>query len=298
VNRHLKGVNGSGTPYHSGEREVQRLVGRAEEAAEVGRTVSRIISLGASRFLARQRLAVSASLDAAGRPWASLLTGPMGFVRPVDERLLRIAVSPGAGDPLADNLAVRPELALLVLDPRTRQRMRFNGRGLARPEGVFLLTDQAYGNCPKYIQMRRLVGENTVAPGAPTRRQCLDRRQQDFVAEADTLFIASFHPEGGADASHRGGRPGFVRVESGRRLSIPDYPGNNMFNTLGNLAGYPRAGLLFVDFGGGAVLQLTGRATLHTAPERCLSLDIEEVRETRDGCPLRWELVEYSPSNP
>jgi uncharacterized protein len=240
---------------------------------------------------------VAASLDATGRPWASLLTGPAGFVRAIDERLLGIAVAPDAGKPLADNLAVRPELALLVFDPRTRQRMRFNGRGLSS-DGVFLMTDQVYGNCPKYIQKRRLIGESPLPPGTPVRSKGLDARQRDLVTRADTLFIASFHPQGGADASHRGGQPGFVRVEGGHRVSIPDYPGNNMFNTLGNLVRYPRAGLLFVDFEQGGVLQMTGRATLDMAPERRVSLDVEEVWETRNGSPLRWELVEYSPSNP
>jgi uncharacterized protein len=272
-------------------------VGVVEEAVEVGRIISRTIPPGAVRFLATQRLAVSASLDATGRPWASLLTGPPGFVRAIDERLLGIAVSPEAGKPLADNLAVRPELALLVLDPRTRQRVRFNGRGLSS-DGVFLMTDQVYGNCPKYIQKRRLIGESPLPPGTPVRTRGLDARQRDLVTRADTAFIASFHPQGGADASHRGGHPGFVRVESGHRLSIPDYPGNNMFNTLGNLVAYPRAGLLFVDFEQGGVLQITGRATLDMAPERRVSLDVEEVWETRNGSHLRWELVEYSPSNP
>ena len=90
-----------------------------------------------------------------GRVWASLLTGPPGFVQPVDPQLLRLAAQPAPGDPLADNLEARPELGLLVLDPTTRQRMRFNGRGMRRPEGLFLLVDQAYGNCPKYIQLRQ-----------------------------------------------------------------------------------------------------------------------------------------------
>jgi predicted pyridoxine 5'-phosphate oxidase superfamily flavin-nucleotide-binding protein len=124
----------------------------------------------------------------------------------------------------------------------------------------------------------------------------LDARQRAWIGNADTLFIASFHPEGGADASHRGGFPGFVSVLGDDRLAFPDFPGNAMFNTLGNLTEYPRAGLLFVDFETGDVLQLSGRAQVES--DFSVRLDVDEVRETRAASPLRFRLVEYSPAIP
>jgi predicted pyridoxine 5'-phosphate oxidase superfamily flavin-nucleotide-binding protein len=284
-------------PYHAGEIEVQARRGVREEAELVGGIVSAEISPAAARFLLRQRMAVAASLDATGRPWASLLTGPPGFLEAVDDRLLRIAGAPP--DPLLiSNLAARPELGLLVLDPGTRQRMRFNGRGQASPEGLFLLADEVYGNCPKYVQRRRLVGDAGGTPGRTRSASSLSRRQWSRIEGADTFFIASFHPRGSADASHRGGRPGFVRVLDTRTLVFPDYPGNNMFNTLGNLAGCPRAGLLFVDFESGEVAQLTGGARLIWEPEPAVRVEIDEVRETPGGSPLRFELLEAWPGNP
>ena len=292
--RHQKGVN---SPYHDGEREVQRRAGVLQDAEAVGRGIRSTLPRGTDRFLARQRLAVAGSLEARDRVWASLLSGPPGFVQPVDPQLLRLAARPAPGDPLAGNLETRPELGLLVLDPTTRQRMRFNGRSLPRPEGLFLLVDQAYGNCPKYIQLRQPQRDGDVAAAEPVRiRATLDERQRSAIAHADTFFIASFHPEGGADASHRGGRPGFVRVLAEDRLAFDNYAGNGMFNTLGNLVAHPQAGLLFLDFETGDVLQLTGRARV----ERDFStvVEIDEVRETRGTSPLRYRLVEPSPSNP
>ena len=91
------------------------------------------------------------------------------------------------------------------------------------------------------------------------RSSSLSAAQRARIGAADTFFIASAHPEGGADASHRGGRPGFVRVTGQRSLAFPDYPGNNMFNTLGNLTAdqarrmnIPRdiQGAVVVDIGG------------------------------------------------
>lgn len=287
----------SSSPFHAGEIEIQRRAGVLDDARRVGRIIAGTIPQGASRFLATQRIAVAASLDAEGHAWASLLTGPAGFLEVVDERMLRIEATPPPGDPLTDNLRVRPELALLALDPRTRQRMRFAGRGLLAPEGIFLLADQVYGNCPKYIQLRRLEPEGLPAPAGLVRRTArLGARAQALVASADTFFIASAHPEGGADASHRGGNPGFVTVVDDRRLRFPNYAGNNMFNTLGNLQVYPRAGLLFVDFEQGDLVSMTGQASLDS--DLAVELEIDAVVEMPGGSSLRWSLVEYSPANP
>jgi hypothetical protein len=287
----------SSGPYHDGERQVQRRVGVVREAEALARMVSRSVTPAMARFLSTQRMAVAATLDGGGRPWASLLTGDAGFVQAVDDRLLLLAARPDESDPLSANLRHRPELGLLLIDPRTRQRIRANGRGLLSSEGVFLRTDAVYGNCPKYIQKRRIIAETEPEPSAVVRAAALDARQRSWIASADTFFIASFDAEGGPDASHRGGRPGFVRVLDAHRLAFPDYPGNNTFNTLGNLVRHPRAGLLFVDFTSGAVLQLTGRTEVLFAPERAVTFEVEDVVERR-GASARWELVEPSPSNP
>jgi predicted pyridoxine 5'-phosphate oxidase superfamily flavin-nucleotide-binding protein len=292
------GITRGMSAFHPGEIEVQARLGAREDAERVGRIVASEIPSMVRPLLVGQRMAVAASLDTRGRPWASLLTGPAGFIQATDDRLLRVAVSPPPGDPLAANLRARPELGLLVIDPRTRRRLRVNGRGLLSAEGVFLLADEVYGNCPKYIQKRRLVGESEGEAREARRSSSLDARTRALVAGADTFFIATWHPAGGADASHRGGRPGFVRVLDERTLEFPDYPGNNMFNSLGNLVGYPRAGLLFVDFERGDLLQLTGHAQVLWEPETAVRVTLEEVRETPKGSSLRFELVEPSPVNP
>ncbi|MBZ4358990.1 pyridoxamine 5'-phosphate oxidase family protein, partial [Mycobacterium tuberculosis] len=62
--------------------------------------------------------------------------------------------------------------------------------------------------------------------------------------------------------SHRGGMPGFVRVDDARTLTTPDFSGNRFFNTLGNLQHDPRAGLLFVDFDNGDLLYVAARAEI------------------------------------
>jgi hypothetical protein len=283
-------------PYHEDELRIQERFGVREPAQAVGRTIAAGISAAAARFVLRQRFAVAASIDARGTVWASPLFGRHGFATAVDRQLLHLATAPTAGDPLRDDLTARPELGLLMIDLTTRQRMRFNGRGLLADNGLFLSVAQVYGNCPKYIQRRTELPDAPPRPSPPRVSERLDERQAAWIAGADTLFVASHHPEGGADASHRGGSPGFVEVLGPRRMAFPDYPGNAMFNTLGNLVANPAIGLLFVDFAAGDVLQLAGQAEV--GPEGQVTVAIEVVRESPGACPLRYAFAERSPANP
>ena len=98
-----------------------------------------------------------------------------------------------------------------------------------------------------------------------------------------------------------------MEVLDERHLAWPDYAGNSMFQTLGNLETDPHAGLVFVDFATGDLLQLIGRARVDFDParaakfagaERIVDFEIDAVRETRAALPLRSYAVEASPYNP
>ena len=303
-------------PYHEGELEVQRRAGVAATAERVGRIVRSEIPEVAREFLGEQRFAVLAAADGEERVWATLVHGERGFLA-ASEHVLRIAARPGPEDPLAGSLAGETDVGVLVIDLATRRRMRINGRARPRGEGGLWGADgleiaprEVYANCPKYIQQRSMEPERG-APGASAakveRGFALTAAHGRLIAGADTLFIGSRHPEAGADASHRGGNPGFVRVDAWDRLTFPDYSGNAMFNTLGNLAADPRAGLLFVDFDQGSTLQLTGRASIDWSreaaggfrgAERVVGFSVERVVETIGVLPLRGRLVSRSPHNP
>jgi predicted pyridoxine 5'-phosphate oxidase superfamily flavin-nucleotide-binding protein len=295
--------------FHEGERQVQARAGVEAESRSLGRGISRIIPAGARPFLEAQRIAVLAGADGAGRVWASLLTGQPGFITAPNPRSVRLAVVLPDGDPLNEALGSGRPLGVLVLDPERRRRLRINGRVSDGPAGTIeIRTEEVFGNCLKYIQAR--TPQSVIEPGEAAvinRGSGLTLAQRHAIERADTLFIASVHEGTGADASHRGGQPGFVRVLDGRRLRIPDYAGNNMFQTLGNIAINPRVGLLFVDFDTGTTLQLTGRARILWAPEdymeltgarRVVEVEIDEIVESTGRGPLGWRFVEYSPFNP
>lgn len=293
--------------YHAGELEVQERAGGREVASRIAASINSAIPAVARKFLEERRMAIAATVNAQGRPWASLLAGERGFIRVLEDHLVRLDAVPAAGDPVGGNLLAGARIGLIVPDLATRRRVRLNGRiERAREGSIVIRTDEVYSNCPKYIQLR---GEEHAAPlavAASRSAASLDEGQRRWIRRADTFFIASFHPDGGADASHRGGIPGFVRVE-GDRLVWPDYQGNSMYNTLGNIAAYPRAGVVFPDFETGATLQLTGRAEIDWDPghaqgiagaQRLVALAIEGVVEIQHAFPLALRLREYSPFNP
>ncbi|MBF6165818.1 pyridoxamine 5'-phosphate oxidase family protein [Streptomyces gardneri] len=292
-------------PFHSGEVAVQRRMGQADIAARVGRMIRRDIPAVAADFLAEQRMVVLAAADEAGRLWASELAGQPGFVRALDDRTISVRTRPAAADPLREALTHRVRVGMIALQPQRRRRMRVNGRSTPEGDGLRIVTDQVYSNCPKYISRRELESY-TPDPEPPVVRHGveLDAAQQAAVAAADTFFVATADADGNADASHRGGNPGFLRVLSPTRLRWPDYRGNSMFMTLGNIEVNPRCGILIPDWAGAAALQLTGTAELVWAPEtfaagaQCsLEFTIEEVRQRRGGA-LRWGPAELSPVNP
>lgn len=294
--------------YHRGEIEVQARAGVREMAARISDVIRPEIPLYTRDFLENQRTVVVGFTGAGGRVWASLLTGEPGFLRVIDERTLRIDACPVPGDPLDENSKPGMEVGLISIDFSSRRRMRLNGKAEGRPEGLYVYAEQVYGNCTKYIQAREpgTAGASiSVETGSARHAETLTDEQRRLICSSDTFFIASAHPDGGADASHRGGLPGFVRLLNEDTLAFPDYSGNNMFNTLGNIVANPKTGLLFVDFERGGTLQLSGEARVIWDPvraaefagaRRVVEFRIEETVE--NIVPLRWRFVAYSPFNP
>jgi hypothetical protein len=101
--------------------------------------------------------------------------------------------------------------------------------------------------------------------------------------------------------------PGFVRVHDEHRLSFPDYAGNFMFQTLGNLELDPRAGLVFADYPSGTLVHLTGHARVEWAAERrgefegaerVVDLEVQGVIERPGVLPLTETFIDYSRFNP
>lgn len=304
-------------PFHHGELEVQERLGvRTEVDLFARRSIRDYLPEQHRTFYAGLPFLLLGAVDRGGRPWASMIAGNPGFVSSPDQRRLDIAARPLHGDPILADISVGADLGVLGLEPATRRRNRIAGR-VARNDaaGFSILVDQTFGNCPQYIQARHV--ELTADLGhieAGGEVRVSDRFDQSVAAlltGADTLFIATVFRQQdgvasqGADVSHRGGRPGFVRVEDDRTFIFPDFPGNRYYNTLGNIEVNPKAGFLFPDFLNGDLVYMTGAAEVvwdgrairdYDGAERFVRFHAEEVLHVEKSMPFRFTFDSYSPS--
>ncbi len=293
-------VTPAGWPFHPGERTAQELAG----GGSAGGAIRSFMPDQHRRFFAQLPFVAVATTDDGG-PVATLWTGRPGFVHSPDPHTLRIAITldpadPAPADPASRAFVAGAPFGLLGIELASRRRNRANGVITAvDPDGVTLSVRQSFGNCPQYIHPRDAI--TAPASAAPAEQlRGLDRAAAAAIAAADTFFVATAartgEPTGGVDISHRGGPPGFVRVD-GDVLTIPDYPGNRYFNTLGNLVSDPRAALVFVDFARGDLLHLQGRAEIQwhgpevsalAGAERLWRVHVERGWRRRAALPLRW----------
>ena len=303
------------SPYHEGELQVQARVGVLDEGAMNSRVIQDSIIKGALKFITQLPMVVFGSLDQDHHVWASVFTGTPGFMHAEDDRRVTFDLTsmvPNPDDPFWENIQRNAQVGMLAIELASRRRLRINGR-ITRVSGTVLKlhVEESYPNCPKYIQKRHLTFPQSgfdFVPSSSEQGERLGLNQRTLIAKADTFFVASVHPERGVDASHRGGLPGFVKTVDDRTLRIPDYPGNSMFNTLGNFTANPRAGLTFPDFESGRTLQVIGRPEIlydvEDLPDetggtkRYWLLHIDRWLETTHATPMNWEFLDASPYNP
>ena len=294
-----------GSPFHAGEREVQERLGVRDIEDWARKVVRPFLPEQHREFHTSLPFLVAAAMDDQGRPWATLLTGPDGFITSPDPRSLVMDGVSLDGDPLSGALSSGKHLGLLGIELADRRRNRINGRvGVGEDDRLIFDVDQSFGNCPQYIREREWTRIENHTAGSNEKYESLTAKQRDWIGRADTFFIASgYIGDGdsstfGMDASHRGGEPGFVQVIDDKRIQFPDFAGNNHYNTLGNIVRNPKVGFLFVDFPTGSLLHLTGRASIDWDSEavakipgarRIVTFEIDEIRERRLAVPLRWE---------
>ncbi|WP_166222054.1 pyridoxamine 5'-phosphate oxidase family protein [Pseudomonas atagonensis] len=298
------------SPWHAGEQQLQAQVGVAERMEEFGRKVIRTWMPDQHReFYQQLPFMLYGAVDAEGRPWASVLEGAPGFAHSPDPQHLQFTGLPADDDPA--QLRNGEPVGLLGIELHTRRRNRLNGHvGGLNGRGFVVSVDQAFGNCPQYIQLRQF--QRVPLSDAQTRpaqqSDALDDAARRLIEGADTFFVASYVDVDGqrsVDVSHRGGQAGFVRVE-GNRLTIPDFAGNLHFNTLGNLLLNPKAGLLFIDFSTGDLLQLSGRTEIllddpqieaFQGAERLWRFEVEKMVRRPAALALRWRFDGMSPTS-
>jgi len=308
------GWSHSESPFHPGELAIQARLGVQDRLDTQGRRVIRdYLPDQHQQFFAQLPYVIVGTVDTASNPWASILVGQPGFLSSPSDRTLKVAAKPLFGDPLISALARGVDIGLLGIELHTRRRNRINGTVTTiYPDGFDVQIGQTFGNCPQYIQARmfELKDADIIAPKPIHSITALREAERRMVAIADTFFIATAYQAAaagatsGVDVSHRGGRPGFVRIDDETTLTIPDFSGNHHFNTFGNLELNPRAGLLFIDFNRGDLLYLTGTAKViwegaeissYPGAERLLRFQLKKGYRVEGSLPLLWSEPKFSP---
>lgn len=290
------------TPFHPGELKAQTKVGVADVADWAAGFIRPSMPDQHRAFFAQLPFLVLAGADEDGQHWVTLLDGPDGFVRSPDPQTLTVDSTPDPQDPLAPALTGGTDIGMLGIELATRRRNRLSGAFRANGSGYAIDIRQSFGNCPKYIHERRWWRVPAGTKPAAMQSSALSDDHIKRIRAADTLFIGTGqqaktnHASNGFDASHRGGAPGFVQVTRPTHLRLPDYAGNNFFNTIGNLLENPRIGLVFVDFETGGLLHVTGRAAIDWEAKdshdsnalRMIDVTIDAVVDRPAALSLRW----------
>jgi predicted pyridoxine 5'-phosphate oxidase superfamily flavin-nucleotide-binding protein len=306
------------SPFHPGEQQAQSRAGTRERTEMIGQRAIRSFMPDQHRdFFGQLSFVVLGSVDPDGWPWASIVSGQPGFTTSSTPTSLEINAQPVQHDPLGTSLIIGTPIGVLGIELANRRRNRVNAKvaGVAS-DRIALEVQQSFGNCPQYIQTHDL--RFARAPDTPIELRSdtfatLDDAARTLISTANTFYVSSYvtaetdTATEGVDVSHRGGQSGFVSVAE-NTLTIPDYAGNNFFNTIGNFIANPKAGLLFTDVTTGDVLMLTGRVDLlwddhpkvQAIPgaERAWRFTLDHGVRIYDALPFRAELTECSPYCP
>ncbi len=313
----LSGWGKDTSPFHKGEKEFHERLGIAEKQESIGQRILRPFMPDQHReFFEKLPFMIMGSIDDTGRPWASIVFGKPGFITTPTDKKLKFETRALDGDPLANNLKADSPVSFLGIELPTRRRNRVNAIiSQASNTGFEADVVQSFGNCPQYIQARAPkfkrepnIKEQTLEKETITE---ISGHVKSIIENADSLYVASHNHEddprdtGGVDVNHRGGRNGFVKIE-GNTLTVPDFIGNFSFNTLGNFMVNPKAGLLFIDYESGDIVQLTGTTEIlweddpivkaFKGAERAWRFTLEEGVLIKDAVPLQWEFESYSPN--
>lgn len=268
--------------FHEHEQALQQRLGKKSMMDKVGKNFIRpFMPQQHCEFFAELQYVFIGVIDSQLKPWAHILYHSTSLIKVMDDRHLQINISEMPRSQLPP-LKSGTDLGLLGINLSNKRRNRVTGTIVEVTQTSFSIEiKQSFGNCAKYIQPRALIPRHlsgeTATGQKVTEFNVFNKSIQTLIQQADTFFVASYYfnqsilskaelASNGADVSHRGGEPGFVHIDNSTQLTIPDYVGNNFFNTLGNIQGTGKAGLMFIDFKNSHILTMTGKASILPNP--------------------------------
>ncbi|KAL9610394.1 MAG: hypothetical protein Q9167_004904 [Letrouitia subvulpina] len=322
--------------WHEGEQAMHEML---HVPTHENPTVPFLSPFG-TRFLPSAPLIAIGTLDSNGRPWTNVIGGEPGIARPLGSSNIgiRTLVDPEF-DPVVnillshqDQIEARPAstkkiVSALSIDLAARNRLKLAGtikviaveqlgsdsdgaEAKAAEAQMVIKIDQSLGNCPKYLNKKNITPV-IPEPSLASDSLPLPNEAVRLLDKADLFFISSSYHHSYMGTNDRGGPKGFVRIfqndTSETVLVYPEYSGNRLYQTLGNLQTTPQAGLVFPDFETGDVLYVTGTteivvgkkaAAILPRSNLAVKIHVSSARFVYKGLAFRGQDGEPSPYNP
>ncbi|KAF4553012.1 Hypothetical protein D9617_8g050250 [Elsinoe fawcettii] len=320
--------------WHEGEQQMHRRL----RVPEMDNPATPGLSPQLAAALPRMPLLAIGTLDKDDRPWTTLWGGEKGLSQSLGGGMMGVRTPvPSELDPVveilvggkADGEVVKEEgqgrlISGLIIDLETRKRVKLAGRMIAGAlaaqendnenvhEGLLQLVvkvDESLGNCPKYLN-KKAISPAHPAPRLISDTPTLHPKAVDLIHKSDLFFLSTTHSQFDMDTNHRGGPPGFVRILTNKDKAVivyPEYSGNRLYQSLGNMMTNPKAGICFPDFATGDCLYVTGTteilvgkdaASVIAKSNLAVKVTVDSARFIEAILPLRGTAGEASPYNP
>jgi len=265
--------------YHAGQIAVQEEAKTRHVADKLAHWVGPVgeFALGADLFL-------FATAGADGVLSFAVLSGAPPLVEVADESGVQLHFPPGLA-PLPPAPVACGGLAISLGQAR---RARINGLLVSNGGDNKLVARETFTLCRKYMAPSVALEERPhLGPVACEPLALDDPWLSALLARTETSFLASVSPDGGPDVAHRGGPPGFLKLDAAaRRLTWPEYVGDGVFKSAGNVRATGIMTLLVPDHDSGDGVELIGRGDYtNIRPERRQRTDA--LVQHRDPFPIQ-----------
>jgi len=237
------------TIFHEGEYHIQKVMSVAKSANALSSMIKDTIPEIASYFLEDLKFCVLAISTKNDDIFTSVVYDNNSFIKTIDHNSFSINLKNKSYIPEIFFKETMLNIGMIGLDFLNAKRIRINGKAHIKNNEIIVFIDEIYSNCPKYIKKRNLLKDLKLLDKSNVINELeLNQNLINIISNSDTFFLASGHTEKGLDVSYKGGEKGFVKVISSKKLYFDDLPGNNLYNTLGNIYTNPYINMFFIDF--------------------------------------------------
>jgi predicted pyridoxine 5'-phosphate oxidase superfamily flavin-nucleotide-binding protein len=249
--------------FHEGEDHIQEVMSVKQKANTLTSMIKDSIPKIAADFLRALKFCVITLNTKPDDLFSTVIYNHATFIEVLDYKKISIKINHKSHIPESFFNEEILNIGMIGLEHSSAKRIRINGKAKIIDNQIIIDINEIYSNCPKYIK-RRILEDNFKILDKETVNKKLELNQDliTMISNADEFYLASGHKEKGLDISYKGGEKGFVKVLSSKQLQFDDLPGNNLYNSLGNIYTNPYINMFFIDFENNNTYNILATATI------------------------------------